>query len=270
MKKTIVAFASAIALSGCVAETEDELSPRDEVVEEIVDNLVLAGYPEQEIAVDEDGVVIVGGDAVVSLEASREMIGVDDLHDDHDDHEGESFRQYRTTNLVSSSVNVICIDGRMLSGTLSNGLDNAIDNYNDLPLSFTMQRIGANSSGCDAVITAAAKGPAGGQSGFPSGGMPYGSFQVGKGTASYGLAVATHVITHELGHCVGLRHTDYFDRSISCGTGGNEGSSGVGAIHISGTPTGATLDGSVMNSCFNTGSTGVFTGGDVTALNNLY
>ena len=51
---------------------------------------------------------------------------------------------------------------------------------------------------------------------------------------------------------------------------GNEGDAGVGAIHIAGTPTTAALDGSVMNSCFNQGSTGQWTASDLTALNALY
>ncbi|HAS41831.1 MAG TPA: peptidase, partial [Microscillaceae bacterium] len=67
------------------------------------------------------------------------------------------------------------------------------------------------------------------------------------------------------------RHTDYFNRSISCGSGGNEGSAGVGAIHIPGTPTtNVNANTSVMNACFNSGSTGVFTSSDNTALNFLY
>lgn len=266
MKHVCLGLVSALVLVGCVAETEDDIEAleREEAIEEIVDNLVQAGYPQSEIDVMDDGVVMVGGDAVVSLEASREMIGLTS------DDEGVSFRQYRTSNLVSGSVGVICIDGSKLSGTLSAGLDNAIDNYNGLNLSFTMVRTNGSNAGCDAEIVGSAKGPAGGQSGFPSGGLPYGSFQVGKSTASYGIDVVTHVITHELGHTVGLRHSDYFDRSISCGAGGNEGQAGVGAIHIKGTPTGASFDGSVMNSCFHGGSTGEWTSSDANALDALY
>lgn len=133
-----------------------------------------------------------------------------------------------------------------------------------------MTRTSGSSSGCDAVITANVVGGNGGSAGFPSNGLPYHTINIGSGIASYGVDVATHVITHELGHCIGFRHTDYFDRSISCGRGGNEGQAGVGAVHISNTPTGATMNGSVMNACFNTGSTGVWTSSDINALNSLY
>jgi hypothetical protein len=82
--------------------------------------------------------------------------------------------------------------------------------------------------------------------------------------------VNEHVITHELGHAIGFRHSDYYNRSISCGSGGDEGAGTYGAIHISGTPTTATVGGSIMNSCFRSTETGEFTSSDVTALNALY
>jgi hypothetical protein len=79
------------------------------------------------------------------------------------------------------------------------------------------------------------------------------------------------VIMHELGHTIGLRHSDFFNRSISCGGAAtNEGAAGIGAILIPGTPSGATVGGSVMNSCFRTNEVDQFTSTDVTALNALY
>ena len=237
---------------------------------EIVDNLRVAGYPDEEIQVMESGEVFVGLDAEVGLEASREMIGAADRRGELRDDAEAGFRQYRTANLVSSSVRTICVNGSAFSGTLGKALDQAIANYDALDLSFEMVRTSGSSSGCDAVIEAKLTAGDGGVAGFPSGGLPYHSINIGTTVASYGTAVATHVIQHELGHCIGFRHTDYFDRSISCGTGGNEGLSDVGAILIPGTPSGAVLNGSVMNACFNAGSTGAWTSSDVTALRELY
>jgi len=252
-----------LMLTGCSVEGEDSVDAYDERTDEIVDNLMMAGYPPEEIEVREDGTVLVGGDAEVSLEASREMLGSQD--------DGiTDFRQYRTFNLVAPWVSVICVDGSAFAGTLSTGLDNAIANFNDLDLSFTMVRTTGSNAGCSAEIVGSVVGGSGGSAGFPSGGLPYGSIQIGSGMANYGVAVTTHVITHELGHCVGFRHTDYFDRSISCGTGGNEGGGGYGAVHVPGTPTGAVFNGSLMNSCYNGGSMGVFSIDDFTAVNELY
>jgi hypothetical protein len=268
MFKKSLFVVSALVVFGCSGAPDDgdvEALEQEEAILEIVDNLVAAGYPESEIEVQDDGRVFVGGDAHVTLEASREIAG---LTGDDDE-----FRQYRTTNLVNTgAVQVICIDGSSYNNnaTFNTGLNNAIANYNNENLAFTMVRTNGSNAGCDAEIIGSIKGPTGGQSGFPSGGLPYGSFQVGKGTGNYGVAVVTHVITHELGHTIGFRHSDYYNRSISCGSGGNEGASTVGAIHIAGTPQTAVFDGSVMNSCFHGGSTGQWTASDVTALNALY
>src|SRR6185503_4515100 len=103
-KKSYLVFA--LVAFGCSGESEDiETVSREEEILEIVDNLVEAGYPESEIAVKDDGRVFVGGDAHVSLQASREMIGLTDGHDHEDD-----FRQYRTTNLVGAGIDTICIN----------------------------------------------------------------------------------------------------------------------------------------------------------------
>src|SRR5690606_16995722 len=232
VRNVCVGLISSMIFVGCVAESEDvdyaELDQQDAALE-IVENLKAAGYPESEIEVRDDGMVLVGGDAHVTLGASREMIGLTSREEPGD---GDQFRQYRTNNLVSSSVDTICINGSAFTGTLSTALNNAIDNYNDENLSFTLVRTNGGNAGCDAQIVAKKVSGTGGSAGFPSGGLPYHTINIGTGVASYGVAVTTHVITHELGHCIGFRHSDYYNRAISCGSGGNEGSAGVGAVHI--------------------------------------
>jgi len=229
--------------------------------QEIIDNLVQVGFPLSDIKVF-DGKVYTGLDAEVSLEASREMASSDTADKDE---------QYRTTNLVSSSITNICVNGSAFTGTFSTALNNAIARYNALGLSWHMTRTSGSTSGCSATITARLSSGAGGSSGFPSGGRPFNTINIGSGTSQYGVNTTTHVIIHELGHCVGFRHSDYYNRAISCGgSPTNEGSSGVGAILIPGTPSTATVGGSIMNSCFRASESGQFTSSDVTALNALY
>jgi hypothetical protein len=250
-KAALVAAICGVMSFGCGPMSEND---------EIVDNLLKAGYPSSEISIV-NGEVWVGGDAHVTLEASREMI----------EHVGTSEEQYRTNNLVSTSITTICIVPTSTYNTysrLSAGLDGAISNYNGLGLSFRLVR--GNNGSCSATITAKTVSGVGGSSGFPKGGKPYGTINIGTGLQAYSTGVNTHVVTHEIGHTVGLRHSDYYDRSISCGSGGNEGSAGVGAVHIPGTPTTATAGGSVMNSCFRANESGGWSSSDRTALQVLY
>lgn len=207
----VLAVAGSMMLTGCGNDVQADAQGEQD---EIIANLIEAGFPADDILLS-DGQVYVGRDAHVTLEASREMLQSD----------LKTQEQYRTTNLVAASITRICVVPNAAyagNSTLISGLDRAIANYNALGLSFTMQRGG---SGCSATISARTMSGAGGSAGFPSGGRPYGIINIGTGTTSYGVAVVEHVVTHELGHAVGLRHSDYYNRSISCGGAAtNEGS----------------------------------------------
>jgi len=178
---------------------------------------------------------------------------------------GPRGEQYRTYNLVRSP-QVITVRGASLSSRVSQALDRAIANYNALGIGLTFRRV---TSGGLIVVRESGSG-AGGVAGFPPGnGAPYGSVTIYGGTRNYSLDVCEHVVTHELGHCVGLRHTDWFNRAYSCGSGGTEGQGTSGAVHIPGTPTGYDAN-SIMNACFSSNQTGEFSSYDRTALNYLY
>jgi hypothetical protein len=254
MRKLSMALLAGVALVGCGVDPQVENK-------EIISNLIEAGFPANDIRVV-DEMVYVGNDAHVTLEASREMLQPGK----------EGTEQYRTNNLVSTGVLKICInpDSTFNSySVLSQGLDLAIANYNALPLTFKMAR--GPTTGCNANITATTMSGAGGSAGFPSGGLPYGVINIGTGLTSYSLDVSEHVITHELGHTIGFRHSDYYNRAISCGgSASNEGDAGVGAILIPGTSGTAVVGGSIMNSCFRSTETGEWTSSDITALNYLY
>jgi hypothetical protein len=252
MRKLSLALLAGVALVGCGVDTESEN-------QEIVSNLVKAGYPADDIKIV-DGKVYAGNDAHVTYEASLEMLQSDG-----------SAEQYRTSNLVSTAVTKICLNPTSTFNSyarLSQGLDLAIGNYNALGLRIFFAR--GPTTGCTANITIQTTSGSGGSAGFPSGGYPYGTVNIGTGLNTYSVDVNEHVITHEIGHAIGFRHSDYYNRSISCGSGGDEGASTVGAIHIPGTPTTAVVGGSIMNACFRSTETGEWTSSDITALNYLY
>ncbi len=190
--------------------------------------------------------------------------------------------QYSTDNLVCGPrvINMYAEEGGRngYSPAMIDGLEEAINRFNVQNLSLTFQRV-FNQSQADIVMTRLRKGDEKrgvlGSAGFPTSSCdPYNEIKMsGVLESDYGLSVdgIATIIAHEMGHCIGFRHTDYFDRSISCGgSTSNEGDGGVGANHIPGTPTGASLaDASWMLSCTD-GSNRPFNADDQVALDYLY
>lgn len=185
--------------------------------------------------------------------------------------------QYRTTNLVTKLPRTITVLVSGLGTAYVQGTDLAISRYNALNLQIKFQRI--TSGKAHITIQGFNQGPSGGyitlgSAGFPTRrGEPYNTIKMNTNQYAYGtnpdVNYVGSVIQHEMGHCIGFRHTDYMDRSYSCGGGyANEGASNVGAIHIPGTPSGPDAN-SWMLACSNGGDRS-FNTNDRTALNYLY
>jgi hypothetical protein len=278
---TKLTTAVVIAAIFCIAQScsEQNVKPeiQDEVSDEVRSQFKDLGFDVSDIRVIQDNNPLAGrspqksyvleGDIVISQETFDAMRN-SQLH-----HIGAVGEQYRTSNLVSGNPRTISVIGytggsNALTSKMRTALQQAVDNYNalNMGLSFTLSFSASTSAD---IVVYRVSGSAGGQAGFPSGGNPYKWVQIFSGTNSYSTDVNEHVITHEIGHCLGLRHTDYFNRSLSCGSGGNEGSGGVGAIHVPGTPTGFDAN-SVMLSCFSSSENGEFGSYDVVALEYLY
>ena len=188
-------------------------------------------------------------------------------------------KQYRTNNLVTGSNLTIDILGytggsQALSSKAQTALQWAVDNYNNLntTLQFNLT-FGTNFQAADMVVydnTVNNPNGTGGVAGFPnSAGQPNKFVQI-YGIEQFSTNVNEHVITHEIGHSIGFRHSDWFDR-LSCppSSQGNEGTGSDGAIHIPGTPTGRDVT-SVMQACFSTSEDGEFNGNDIIALEFMY
>ena len=247
----------------CDAELEGEQDGLRDETEVILDNLAHAGFSDDFIEIDDHGHVILGGDIHINLDASYELAA--QVMDDD-----EGFRHYRTSNLVTDDL--ICVDASAYGNNDKlDAIDGAIRRFNAQALSFEMRRVSSAEPDCDTVITVNRTNGTSGSAGFPSGGHAYDTINMGDGIwSNYGKATFRQVFMHELGHTVGFRHTDYYNRSISCSSGGNEGGAGIGAHHIPNTPTTASNNGSVMNACYNENADGEWTNTDVTALTTLY
>ncbi len=187
---------------------------------------------------------------------------------------GVSNRNYSTNALVSQNT-VIDIIGYTGGGGFGlttkerNGLQWAVNNYNALNLSISFNlTYGTNYQPKDMVVYHNPnQSGSGGSAGFPSGGAPNKFIQV-YGLDGFNTNVAEHVIGHEIGHSIGFRHTDWQTRQ-SCGQNVNEGTAGVGANPIPGTPAGYDPT-SLMLACFSGNTNGEFNNNDITALNYLY
>lgn len=191
-------------------------------------------------------------------------------------------KQFRTNNLVTNN-QTIHIMGVNLNNnpTVREGLTRAVENYNllNIGLQFTLSFEDILSFADiwkwyspGIKIAMDYRSGTGGFANFPSsGGAPGRIVKIFQDTESLSYDLNEHILTHEIGHCLGMRHTDFFNRSISCNQGGNEGSAGVGAIHIPGTPNQTNIDmNSVFLSCFSLLETGEFSNFDIIALEGLY
>jgi hypothetical protein len=186
---------------------------------------------------------------------------------------------YRTNNLVNTSyyptIKVALNNSSSAhQAAFSAALDEAIRRYNAEGLRVKFQRV--TSSANTTVVAYYEVSNVLGSAGFPSsGGAPYSqvkmnTYHYSTSTGSTNINYIATIMAHELGHCIGFRHTDYMDRSYSCGGGYyNEGASTVGAVYIPGTPSGPSAY-SWMLACVGSGVNRPFTSADRTALNYVY
>jgi hypothetical protein len=260
-----VSFACLFVFALVSCQNEENVIQNDEISDATMAKISSLGFTSKG-AIKADGGYIVEGDIFLSdadlnVKPSGMLLRIADVE------------QYRTTNLVNAGSGrtiTISVDSKM-SSDYNAVVDEVCARYNaeNLSLNFTRVASGGN------IVLYNANGSYLASAGFPTGGNPHNSVKVnsraiGNVTTSTGLNYAATIIAHEVGHCIGFRHTDYMDRSYSCGGGySNEGASTVGAIHIPGTPTTADA-GSWMLACIGSGRNRPFNANDKTALSYLY
>jgi hypothetical protein len=264
MKKlfAFIAFAAFIAsFSSCTKNTDTvTTNVIDQAISQEIKNKISAlGFTADEAYAVEGG-YIVEGDIFLTDNDLNNVPSVQSLI------VGNS-EQYHTTNLVTGLPRNISVKYTGSNTALSNAINAAIARYNAQNLQLTFSRV---STGGNIVVTTVNSASYIASSGFPSGGKPYNSIVYNLQYANLAANTVTSVMAHEMGHCIGFRHTDYMSREYSCGGAHvNEGSAGVGAIWIPGTPT-APDPNSWMLACIGNGVDRPFNANDITALNYLY
>lgn len=259
-----------IVISSCQKEAVKEDPASSEVPQQVQDLIKSRGFSTENVRSYNGGYLIEGDifldSETLAAETSTPSLRIAEVE------------QYRTNNLVGNLPRVIKIKVTNLGTAFIQGTDLAIARYNALGLSITFQRVTSGSA--NVTIKGFYEAPSGGfitlgYAGFPTrNGNPYSSISMNTHPQAYGASpnvdYVGSVIQHELGHCIGFRHTDYMNRAYSCGSSGagNEGASSVGAVHIPGTPTGPDA-GSWMLACSNGGNR-TFNANDKVALNYLY
>jgi len=262
-KFLVAVLAMVIAVSSC--QKNDVPVFEENISTEVLDQINALGFSSQNVIKSEEG-YIVEGDIFLTDAALTELAEDVKLRVGEEEH-------YRTFNLVTATPRVITVSlAKKMPSNFGAALDEALARYNNLNLQITFQRVASNG---DITIM---EGPKWwnrygilGMGGFPTvDGDPYHKVEMNTGAFRKAkIGYLATVLAHEIGHNIGFRHTDYMDRSYSCGGAyDNEGASEYGAVHISGTPVNPEQR-SWMLSCSD-GSDRPFTANDEAALEYLY
>ncbi|WP_026898405.1 M57 family metalloprotease [Daejeonella oryzae] len=269
-KLQIFVLAGAVSVGVVSCKKSESTSDQSNLVsKEVLSNISKLGFSTENV-IARDGGYLVEGDILLTNENFTSQSQSPNLRIAQDE-------QYRTTNLVNALPRVITVSVTNLTTAFSQAADLAISRYNAQNLRITFQRVasggnidivGFNEAASGGYITL-------GSAGFPtSSGDPFNQIKMNTNVQAYGsnpdVNYVASVLTHEIGHCIGFRHTDYMARQYSCGGKRkvNEGTAGVGAILIPGTPSTPDAE-SWMLACSNGGNR-LFNANDVIALNYLY
>jgi len=256
--------AATISLAGC-QKAQDTATQPAAISQDVLAQVKALGFGTSDLRAV-DGGYVVEGDMLLTPEVLASAAGYKTMRVGAEE-------QYRTTNLVGSLPRTLTVSlSTQFPSAYVTAIDEAIRRYNAANLQLKFTRITSGTADLPVKYSSSLGAGVLGQSGgFPTNGNPAPGFTlvpsvINSTNTNY---IAT-IMAHEMGHCIGFRHTDYMNRAYSCGgSASNEGASTVGAILIPGTPS-APDPNSWMLACVGNGVNRPFNTNDVTALNYVY
>jgi hypothetical protein len=261
----LLALAGAtLSLSSCSKKEEAAVAPAA-ASQDAMAQIKALGFSTQDVKKVDEGYVV-EGDMLLTPELLASAPGYSTLRVGDEE-------QYRTTNLVTGLPRVLTVSlSTSFPSAYVSAIDEAIRRYNAAGLRLTFRRITSGTADLPVKYSSnLGTGVLGQSGGFPSGGNPAPGFTLVPNVInSTNVNYIATIMAHEMGHCIGMRHTDYYNRAYSCGgSASNEGASTVGAVLIPGTPSTAEPN-SWMLACVGNGVNRPFTSNDLTALNYIY
>ncbi|GAA4493522.1 hypothetical protein GCM10023172_02180 [Hymenobacter ginsengisoli] len=255
---------ASLSLAGC-QKAQDTATQPAPISQEVLSQVKALGFGTSDLRAVDGGYVVEGDmlltPAILASAPDYKMlrVGADE--------------QYRTTNLVTGLPRTLTVSiSSQFNSTYVSAIDEAIRRYNAANLQLHFTRITSGTADLPVKYSSnLGTGVLGQSGGFPTGGNPAPGFTLVPNVInSSNINYIATIMAHEMGHCIGFRHTDYMNRAYSCGgSASNEGASTVGAILIPGTPS-APDPNSWMLACVGNGVNRPFNTNDLTALNYLY
>ncbi len=278
MKKSIFSAILGIAILGftsCQSEADESQETEQSLLASQIASLGLASETMYEAEMEGKLGFVVEGDIFLDKEMVLQLL----KEKESETFEATPSKHYVTPSLLprNRAVTVDVYFDSSFSSTMRAAFNEALLRYNELNLNVSFRSTSSQSASDIAILLRDIPNtPDGGvvlgrSAGFPRNQQP--ATPITLNSRIFGSrtpADAPTVIAHEIGHAIGFRHTDLFDRSFSCGGQPvNEQSfPNPGALFVPGTPRGPE-NGSYMLACSD-GSDRPFTNADRTALRFVY